>query len=137
MSKETNTGSFISKRLQAILTLLRSRIRKEDAAEHIKNYRQNLGPDTIKSVWIDREIIDEIITKDPMGRISGLRVYLARYKEGIYPVTEDSTLKDQPTLIIALTGAGEQGPNTDFADGYFNYGVPCPPRCQDNGDVIN
>lgn len=132
MEKNTLLAKLLD-RLFAPLQFLKSRIPKEIALEHIRYYRQGLDPSSIKSAWIDREFIEYVISNDPDKNITGLRVYLAKYKEGFEPVIDHPALKDLHTVIVVPTVSGVTGGHPDIQDAYFNYGRPCPPTCDDDG----
>lgn len=110
----------------------------------INNYRQGLAPDKLKSVWLNREIIDFILENGGDG-INGLRVYLAKYPTISPTLSEDESLvaeisaiesasAPRETVVVVPTVEGADGPQ-DMENGYFNYGAPCPHAC--SGDVGN
>jgi hypothetical protein len=132
------TQSLLQEKLQPFTMLQQSHISKDDALQHINHYRQSLPPGSIKSVWLDRDIIDFIAQNADTLGINGLRVYMARYKEGYPPVTQDPGRKDKLTVIVVPTTDGttmDLTDDTDLTDGYFDYGRPCPPTC--TGDAGN
>lgn len=118
------------RRLDARTALLRSRLRKEDALKHINHHRHGT-PGTMKSIWLDRELIDFISQAANTSNISGIRIYFAKYKGGVHPVPENPNIENKPTVIVAPTTVGFAA-ESDVDLAYFNYGRPCPPSC--NGD---
>ena len=118
--------------LNAQLFLLNSGIDKEDALGHINYYRQDLPENSIRSIYFDSAIIDFIAANAIDLRLSGLRIYLAKYDENFTPARENETLRNKLTAIIVPTMPGTVG-NMDVPYGYFNYGSPCPPeKCDED-----
>lgn len=119
-----------NKRIDATLEFLKSKMPRSEAVEHINHYRNN-HPGAIKSVWLNREIIDFIV-RNASSNMSGIRVYMAKYKHGVPPVVGNPGIENKETVILAPTLAGTTG-DLDFPDSYFNFGRPCPPTC--DGDA--
>lgn len=87
------------------------RISLAEAAKLTKAYRNAGAPEAIKSHFVNRGIIDEILAQKGCA---GLRLYHAKHPDG------------SPTLVIV--GADAQG--TDFHEGTIAQQiVPCPPNC--------
>ncbi len=101
-------------------------IPKDEAHQKIKKYR-SWKPNDVKSIWIDREIIDYIIENNANLDFSGIRIYLARE-------TDTSAMA---TAILALTQLVQdpEPHHRDRPDGFFNYGNPCPPQSGCKGDL--
>jgi hypothetical protein len=110
-----------------------SRIKKEEALAHINHYRAELPASSLKSVWLNRDIIDFIVKNADTLNISGLRVYLAKYQRDVIPASLDEALADQQTMVVAPTTTID---NLEVdLEAYFDYALPCPQHC--NGDAGN
>ena len=89
-------------------------------------------------MWLDREIIDQIIKYESAGtKLSGIRLYLARYKKGTGSAGSGDFPLNRLTIITAPTkaGAGTTSGGEPIHDDlmYLDYGKPCPPKC--NGGI--
>jgi hypothetical protein len=106
-------------------------ITAEKAKEYIDNYRIGLPAGSLKSCWLNRDIIDAIIELDNTSPLNGLRVYLAKYTEDLQ---DGKFLAGAVTLIAVPTVLGIV-PDTgiDVATDYYDYSSPCPPHC--DGDA--
>ncbi|MBS1771444.1 MAG: hypothetical protein JST82_01200 [Bacteroidetes bacterium] len=102
-----------------------------DAIQFVTYYQAGIGPNDLKSVWLDREIIDFICNNAQDLDIDGVRLYLAKYKAGVGSVAGGTTFEpNKQTIIVALTKAvGTK--HEDIA--YFDYANPCPPNCNLGG----
>ena len=100
------------------------------AWEFINNYRRNLPAGSLKSAWLNRDIIDACIALNETNQLDGIRVYPAKYSEddpgGKYS-------KDADTIILVLTenSLANEGKNIDTA--FFDYSQICPPHCPQDG----
>jgi|GEM_PF-3407576 len=119
-----------------------SNLPQSDAYQFIDYYRLGLDPSELKSVWINQEIIDYILTNASTVSLTGIRVYLAKYVAGVGNVGTVTDPGDFPpnaeTLILAVTTDDSDGNHMDLSDGFFNYGNPCPPDCKkgDRGNTV-
>ena len=104
-----------------------SHLSKEQALAHINYYREGAKPDDLRCVLLNSEVIQFIA--DNAATLNGMRVYLAKYKRGVYPVTEDPSLENKQTIIVVPTSESG-GDSEDNPNGYFNYGALCPQICK-------
>ena len=111
-----------------------------EAIKFIEHYRDLGTIDKLLSMWLNREIIDRIIEYDNGGdkTLTGLRLYFARYKEGVGRTGEKDFPVNRLTLIAAPTvaGTGEDPVSHEPIQNdvlYLDYGKPCPPIC--NGGI--
>ena len=111
-----------------------------EAIKFIEHYR-DLGPvDKLLSMWLNREIIDRIIEHDNGGdkTLTGLRLYFARYKDGVGRTGEEDFPVNRLTIILTPTIRGtDTDPNSGMSiqnDVLFaDYSNPCKPKC--NGGI--
>ena len=89
-----------------------SEISYETALDMINSYRDGLPDGSLKSVWLNHEVIDMIRNNED---VTGIRVYLAKQQDG------------SVTVILAPTGDNAQSVHLDLR--YFDLGEPCPPNC--------
>lgn len=119
--------------MDAFPKVLNTKITKAEAVGFINHYRADLPEGSIKSVWIGPDIIKFIVSAITVGLpMSGIRVYLGKYKEGV-GATQCSDpaspfYADTLTAILAITEK-KSGINQDISNAYFDYGQPCPPYC--------
>ena len=99
-----------------------SNISKDAALKMINDYRHGLPKDSLKSAWLDKDIIDFIVAHAAKDKISGIRAYLAKNEKG------------QNTVILAATHDKTAAMHEDMANGYFDMSHPCPPDCN-TGDA--
>ena len=90
-----------------------SQISYAEALEMINRYRDGLPKDSLKSVWLNHEVVDMIRSNQ---EVTGIRVYLAKQTDNAV------------TTILAPTSENSESINTDL--GYFDYGIPCPTGCE-------
>lgn len=133
VAKKAAIVEDFERHIDTTTALLRSRMTKEIALEHINHHRRNLPPGAAKSIWLDREIIDFIAKNAQQYNLTGVRVYFAKYKIGVDPVPTQPHLRDKQTAIVAPTVQGFTN-ETQIDIAYFNYGRPCPPSCNE-GDA--
>ena len=89
-----------------------SEINYATALDMINSYRDGLPDGSLKSVWLNHEVIDMIRNNED---VTGIRVYLAKQED------------DSVTVILAPTGDNEESVHLDL--GYFDFAVPCPASC--------
>ncbi len=107
---------------------LDSKISMQDAKQFIDFYRKGLPVNAVKSIWIEKEIID-YIRNHPDPAISGVRVYLGKYdgltgRSGSEP---NNFPKGKKTAILAVTRDNGGAIHENIPDAFFDYGHPCPP----------
>jgi hypothetical protein len=126
-------------KLESISQFAHYQIPQSDAVTFINYYREGMAAGSVKSIWINQDILAFIVSESQQMPISGIRVYFGKYKEGVGLVQSTDAAKpyykDTTTVILAVTETTSGG-NSDITDGYFDYGKPCPPYCND-GDVGN
>jgi hypothetical protein len=101
------------------------------AKEYIDNYRLGLPAGSLRSCWLNRDIIDAIIELENTAPLNGLRVYLAKYTEDLLDgkfKEGDITLIAVPTVLGIVPGTG-----IDVATAFYDYSSPCPPHCDGDG----
>ena len=111
-----------------------SNLPQELALIHINNFRSDIGPEDLKSVWLNADIIDYIVKNAESEGINGLRIYMARYASGVTPVTENPALANLQTMIVVPT-KNDNGINVDINEAYFDYALPCPQSCRGDAGV--
>ncbi len=108
-----------------------TQISKKKALEYINHYRSGLPAGSIKSGWLNRDIIDAIVILLSTHQLTGIRVYLAKYTADD---PENNIVKDTDTFILVPTQNGIAG-NMDIDTAYYDYTRICPPVCDgDEGD---
>lgn len=104
-------------------------ISDDDARTHINHFRSTLPDGETRSIWFDREFIEDLIRKDGVNRLSGVRVYFARYKEGTEPTGIEDCPRNKLTVILVPTRHVDDNNEQDVAGAYTNTGLPCPMKC--------
>lgn len=111
----------------------------ENARTFINHYRSTLPDYEIKSLWMDRDIIENIQRLDinpdnDRGRLSGLRLYFARYKENVPPTGNELYPRNRLTVIAVPTVNAGNDLEVDIPGFYMDAALPCPPtKC--NGSI--
>lgn len=121
--------------IEAFDRLMSRNIPDEDAIEFIRYFQmQNSGAQ--KSVWMDDAIIRVIAGNQNLPAFSGLRLYYAKYKEGVGEVgRQGGPQRDELTIVVAITRSdGNQ--HKDIPGKYFDYSRPCPPNCNGGIEII-
>lgn len=89
-----------------------SEINYATALEMVNRYRDGLPQGSLKSAWLNQEVIDMIRNNQD---VTGIRAYLAKQ--------EDDTV----TIILAPTGDNAESVHLDL--GYFDFAEQCPSVC--------
>lgn len=130
---EISTNDFLNDTMirlrtlqQALDNMVRLRITDEEAIAFIKYYQEtNAGK--LKSIWMDDSII-KVLGNGSNSKFSGLRLYYAKYKEGVGRVGKPGgPKKDDPTIVVAITQQNGSV-HTDVKGNYFDYSKPHPPN---------
>ncbi len=116
-----------------------SGITQREARAKINFWRDGAPDGTMKSFWINSEIINYFVTNpNIIPRLNGLRFYLAQNKPRMgQPSTIGYAVAGDTTLIVVPTF--DNGPIMDTIDvvnQYYDYSKPCPPKCV-RGDIGN
>lgn len=110
-----------------------------------------LGKDDTKSIWYSREHIAGLIAEIDHADGDGLRIYFGAYESGhdyegqlclVMNVTREATvglvtvhqnvvLEDEPDFNDRQSSDRDAGISKNLPAGKrdFNFGSPCPPRC--------
>lgn len=109
-------------------------ISDETAKAFINHFRSTLPEGEIKSLWMDRNLIDTIRQLDgDTAKLSGLRIYLARYKDGVGITGEAPFTKNRFTVVVVPTVNEGGDLERDIPGAYMDTALPCPPRKCDGG----
>lgn len=100
----------------------------------VQQYRNQAPPGEVNSVWLSAAGILEYLKNYPAAaaNITGLRVYFARYAEGVGNSGQPGFPVDGLAVIVVPT-IEQNGLQVDIQSAYYNYGATCPQMC--NGGI--
>lgn len=111
---------------QAYDSLLSRRISYDIAKQFIEYYQSTSSDQNLKYVWMD-DIIFNVLGNNGNGRFSGLRLYCAKYKQGVGEVGKTDEIKADALTIIAVFTEKIGDEHKDIPKYCFDYSKPHPP----------
>ena len=96
----------------------------------VQQYRNQAPPGEVNSVWLSAAGILQFLKNYPSAaeNITGLRVYFARYAQGVGDTGQPGFPANGLTVIVVPT-IEQNGSQADIQSAYYNYGNRCPAEC--------